>query len=291
MPNICRCVCVCGWIFSRRSTGVPSSGEKSCENPTMKISVVTISFNQGEFLRECIDSVLDQGYPDLEYIVVDPGSTDNSREIIDSYGDRLIRIYEKDEGAADGLNRGFARATGEIFAFINSDDALLPGSLQCMADQFKRRPNTDLVAGAGYFSDAKGERGKRITPSRLTPWLYVFGGVTLFQQGMFFRRAIFEKVGGFNKANRTSWDAELFVDMAKAGAQFDYIDDDIALFRMYPGSITGSGRLRQRYLEDAARIFEGVIGRPPRPGDWMLNRVARLAKFALDPVYVVRRFR
>lgn len=257
----------------------------------MKISVVTISFNQGEFLRECIDSVLGQNYPNLEYIVVDPGSKDNSREIIDSYGDRLIRVYEKDDGAADGLNKGFECATGELFAFINSDDALLPGSLQRMADAFAHRPGTDLVAGAGYFADAKGVRGKRITPSPLKLWLYVFGGVTLFQQGMFFRREIFQKVGGFNKANRTSWDAELFVDMVKAGARFDYIDDDIAIFRMYPGSITGSGRLQQLARQDAARIFEGVIGRPPRPADRWLNRVARVAKFVLNPLYTLRRAR
>ena len=257
----------------------------------MKISVVTISFNQGEYLRQCIDSVLDQHYPGLEYIVVDPGSQDNSREIIDSYGDRIVRVYEKDAGAADGLNKGFARATGEVFAFINSDDALLPGSLQRMADEFARRPGVDLVAGSGYFCDGAGQRGKRIVPSRLTPWLYVFGGVTLFQQGMFFTRDIFRKVGGFNAANRSSWDAELFVDMAKAGARFDYIDDDIALFRMYPGSITGSGRLRQIYLEDAARIFESVTGRTPRRTDWLVNKVARLAKFAGDPAYTLRRLR
>lgn len=257
----------------------------------MKISVVTISFNQGQFLRQCIDSVLDQNYPDLEYIVVDPGSRDNSREIIDSYGDRIVRVYEKDDGAADGLNKGFARATGEIFAFINSDDALLPGALHRMAEAFAKRPDADAVSACGYFADEAGQRGKRIVPSRLTPWLYVHGGVTLFQQGLFFRRGIFEKVGRFNPANRTSWDGELFLRMAVAGANIVRIPDDVALFRMYPGSITGSGRLQQQYDADAARLFEMVKGRPPGGVDRWFNKAARVIKFAADPGYVLARLR
>ncbi|QNK74323.1 glycosyltransferase [Variovorax sp. PAMC28562] len=257
----------------------------------MKISVVTISFNQGEYLRACIDSVLNQNYPDLEYIVVDPGSKDDSRAIIDSYGDRIIRVYEKDDGPSDGLNKGFAHATGEVLAFINADDELLPNSLQRMADEFKRQPDADLVMGCGYFSDEKGKRGKRILPSRLTPWLYVNGGVTLFQQGTFFRQNIFRKIGGFKKANRTSWDAELFLDMALAGAKFVRIEDDIALFRMYPGSITGSGRLQKLYEADNLRMFKAVMGREPRPVDRLLNKVARVMKFAADPGYALRRMR
>ncbi|MDB5827441.1 MAG: glycosyl transferase family 2 [Variovorax sp.] len=257
----------------------------------MKISVVTISFNQGEYLRACIDSVLNQNYPDLEYIVVDPGSKDDSRAIIDSYGDKIIRVYEKDDGPSDGLNKGFAHATGEVLAFINADDELLPNSLQRMADEFTRQPDADLVMGCGYFSDEKGQRGKRILPSRLTPWLYVNGGVTLFQQGTFFRQAIFRKVNGFKKANRTSWDAELFLDMALAGAKFVRIEDDIALFRMYPGSITGSGRLQKLYEADNLRMFKAVMGREPRPADRLVNKVARAMKFAADPGYALRRMR
>ena len=86
----------------------------------MKISVVTISYNQAGYLKQCIDSVLNQDYPDIEYIIVDPGSTDGSREIIESYGDRVIKIFEPDTGPANGLNKGFHRATGDIFYFIKA---------------------------------------------------------------------------------------------------------------------------------------------------------------------------
>jgi glycosyltransferase involved in cell wall biosynthesis len=96
----------------------------------MRISIVTISFNQGKFLRQCIDSILTQTDCDVEYIVVDPGSTDGSRALIESYGDRIIKVFEPDEGPADGLNQGFKCATGEIYGFVNADDYLLPGSLK-----------------------------------------------------------------------------------------------------------------------------------------------------------------
>ena len=92
----------------------------------MKVSIVTISFNQARFLRRAITSVLSQDYPDIEYIVVDPGSTDGSREIINAYGPRLASvIFDPDDGPADGLNRGFQLATGDVLAYINADDALL----------------------------------------------------------------------------------------------------------------------------------------------------------------------
>ena len=93
----------------------------------MRVSIVTISFNQAEFLERAIRSVIEQDYPDVEYIVVDPGSTDGSREIIEKYRSRISKvILEPDTGPANGLNKGFAAATGEIFGYINADDAFLP---------------------------------------------------------------------------------------------------------------------------------------------------------------------
>ena len=95
----------------------------------MKISIVTISFNQAKYLQQCIDSILGQTHCDLEYIVVDPGSTDGSRALIESYGNKIIKVFAPDKGPADGLNQGFKHATGQIYGFINSDDYLLPGAL------------------------------------------------------------------------------------------------------------------------------------------------------------------
>ena len=102
----------------------------------IRFSVVTISFNQARFLREAIESVLSQEGDgiEIEYIICDPGSKDDSRAIADSYGERIAhRVYERDDGPADGLNRGFAHATGDVFCYINSDDFFLPGAFARIA--------------------------------------------------------------------------------------------------------------------------------------------------------------
>src|ERR1700761_7428026 len=112
----------------------------------MKVSIVTISFNQGAFLESAIRSVLEQDYGDIEYIVVDPGSTDGSREILERYRDRITKlILDPDDGPADGLNHGLAAATGEIFAYINADDMLLPGAVREAIGAFAKYPGADVI--------------------------------------------------------------------------------------------------------------------------------------------------
>lgn len=256
----------------------------------MKFSIVTISFNQAAYLEHAIRSVVSQLGVDLEYIVVDPGSTDGSRDIISRYRDLIdVAILEPDNGPADGLNRGFAAATGDVFGFINADDELLPGSLAAVADAFQRRPSLDVVSGCGQFVDEDGRAMRAIVPSRLTPWLYAHGAVTVFQQGTFFRSAQFTQVGGFRQDNRTCWDGELFLDMALAGATFATIGKDLARFRVHAGSITGSGRLAEPYRVDCDRLFEKAMGRARRPTDRLSDALARILKWSADPYYVFRR--
>lgn len=258
----------------------------------MRITVVTISFNQAEYLRECIDSVLGQDHDDIEYIIVDPGSTDGSRSIIEYFGGKVTPVFQPDDGPADGLNKGFAVATGDVFGFVNSDDALLPGALTCVSRAFASAPSVDVVAGCGYFMDAASRRQRRLIPSRFTPWLYAHRAVTVFQQGTFFRRTAFETVGGFNAGNRIAWDGELFLDMALSGARFTRIDDDLALFRLHERSITGSGgqsNANEAFRAYRERVFLKATGHDRRRVDSALDRVARLAKYASDPAYVVGR--
>ncbi len=229
----------------------------------MKISIVTLSFNQGPYLREAIESILQQGYPDLEYIIVDPGSTDGSLELIRSYSDRIAHaIFEPDRGAADGLNKGFAKATGEVYGFLNADDLLMPGSLKRVADFFTRNPQCDVAFGNGHIIDGSGHRLKHCKARDFTPGRYFYGGTRWLQQSTFFRATAFRRSPGFNIENRTCWDGELIVTMVSRGATAGYIDADLSGFRIYPGSISGSGNNQKQYQADSRRIFWQVRGRP-----------------------------
>jgi glycosyltransferase involved in cell wall biosynthesis len=244
----------------------------------MKISIVTVSFNQCAFLKEAMDSVLDQGYNDLEYIVVDPGSTDGSRELIESYAGRIAHvILEPDRGAADGLNNGFAVATGEIFGFLNSDDLLMLGSLQKVADFFQQHPECGLAMGNGHKIDGEGKRLAEIRARDFTVLRYLYGGTRWLQQSTFFRREAFLRSPKFNHENRTCWDGELFVQMINQGAKVGYIDSDLSAFRIHSASISGTGRLEWAYQRDCKRIFKEIQGYV-----WMLTDEIRKWGYRLE---------
>lgn len=242
----------------------------------MRISIVTLSLNQRAYLQEAMDSVLSQGYPELEYIVVDPGSTDGSRELIESYQDRVTqKIFEPDRGAADGLNKGFSRATGEVFGFLNADDVLLPGSLQLVADFFEKHRECDLGFGDGYKIDGAGRRGRHYKARDFTAKRFFYGGTQWLQQAVFFRAEAYLRSPRFNLENRTCWDGELFVNIANQGANIGYIDGDLAGFRIHDASISGSGRMQKQFQEDCRRIFRQIRGHDWRVTDEALRFLYR----------------
>src|SRR5512139_1414374 len=118
------------------------------------VSIITPSYNQARFLETTIRSVLDQDYPNLEYLIVDGGSTDGSREIIQRYSDRLAWwVSERDQGQTDAINKGFARARGEILAWLNSDDTYLPGAIQGAVDFLQDHPGVGMVYGDANLID------------------------------------------------------------------------------------------------------------------------------------------
>src|SRR3546814_9655149 len=179
----------------------------------MRFSVVTISYNQAKFLRRAIDSVLNQSGVDLEYIVVDPGSSDDSRAIIDSYGDRIgHRVYEPDQGPADGLNKGFAHATGDIYYYLNSDDTVELGALYQISQYFKSHPDVDAVCGHAWITDPNDVHLGRVWSHRPTRIGLAPNPSQLIQPSNFFRASAFHKVDGFKTQNRSTWAAELMVD-------------------------------------------------------------------------------
>lgn len=257
----------------------------------MKVSIVTISFNQAAFLETAIRSILDQDYPDVEYIVVDPGSTDGSRDIIRSHLHETSKIlFEADRGPADGLNKGFSHATGEIFGFINSDDYLLPGALSTVVNGFSKNPDIDVLSGHSIIVDKDGRMKNRFRSRRYSPSRYVYGAGTLAQQSTFFRADAFRKVGGFNTANRIAWDGELWVDLALSGARFGRLNSYLSAFRVYEGGISGGGGHRtDAYRDYAERMWLKVKNRPKNSADNFTRAFFKAMEYGLDPATLMNR--
>ena len=226
----------------------------------MKFSIVTISFNQARFLEQAICSVIEQDYPDIEYIVVDPGSTDGSRKIIERYQDRITKvIFEPDKGPADGLNRGFSQATGDIYGYINSDDYFELGAFSVVGKFFQERPEIDVVLGAIKIVDSKGHaKWRKRMSDNFDLKKYADGRCWIGQQATFFRKTAYEKSKSFNVDNNTCWDVELLVDMVLNGCNFGRVYKVLGNFRMYNSSISGSGRLRETYIKDQERIKKRI---------------------------------
>ena len=259
----------------------------------MKVSIVTISYNQAQFLERAIRSVLDQDYGDIEYIVVDAGSTDGSREIIERYRGRIAKVtFEPDEGPADGLNKGFAHATGHIFGYINADDAYPPGAIAGAVSGFRARPHADVLSGHGFIVDNNGLVSRRFYSDRFSAWRYVHGGVTVMQQSTFFRRPAFVNAGGFNPENRIWWDGELLLDMDLAGSRFAVVNEFWSIFTIHESSISGQrgGESEAaRWLNELRgttheRFYRKVMGRPPDGRARLWTAVARVQKWLLQPV-------
>ncbi len=256
----------------------------------MKFSIVTISFNQAEYLERAIQSVLSQAGAqtgvEVEYIVVDPGSTDGSREIIERYRKDITRIiFEKDNGPSDGLNKGFAVATGDWFGYINSDDYYLPGGLKKAAAAATRWPEAGAVVGDGYIVDRNDKTIRKAFSKRVSVNAVRYDCAFALQQATFYRAEVFRALGGFKIGNRTSWDGEFLANMAMAGYPIRNIDQEIGAFRIHDLSITGSGQFGSAYQKDAKRVREMALGRPANSFDLRIARPAyRLMGYLKTPV-------
>ncbi len=249
----------------------------------MKISVVTVSYNQKAFLGACIDSVAAQEGP-IEHIICDPGSTDGSRDLIASRRDHFAAIVlDKDEGPADGLNKGFAHATGDIFYYLNSDDIVLPGAFAQAREQFVRRPGCDVIFGDGFMLDQQGNPFHHVRSSPfISAYAYCCGGATLMQQATFFRALAFRRAGGFNIGNRACWDGELLAQLSRSGAVFKHVPADWGGFRLHDNSLSGGGnaQVEERYRNEKKRMFREAYGREIGVMDY----VARYAWQAVNAV-------
>lgn len=218
-----------GWPWTKESRPLSPVWKNGTEWP--KISIVTPSYNQGQFLEETIRSVLLQNYPNLEYIIMDGGSTDNSVEIIKKYEPWLTYwVSERDEGQADAISRGFERATGDIIAWLNSDDYYLKGAFFSASIAFKQNITADLFVG-GY--EWVRESGKIVTKYYTLIQdsdSLVCAGQRFGQMSCFWKREAFFAVGGLDTKLQFCFDYDLFLKLTARNMPVA-IDRIIAAYR------------------------------------------------------------
>jgi len=207
-----------------------------------KISIVTPSYNQGQFLEETIQSVLSQDYPHLEYFVFDGGSTDNSVDIIKKYEDQLACwVSEPDRGQSDAINKGFRRATGEIVTWLCSDDTYFPEALKSAGAFFSKHPEVDVVYGDVAAIDAKSQifAAIRSLNFSLLGLLSRIGSIP--QPASFFRHKILDQVGFLDEKIDYCMDYEFYLRTAIAGFKFQRIPKTLATYRYHSASKTVTG--------------------------------------------------
>lgn len=193
----------------------------------MKISIITITYNSEKTIEETVKSVIDQDYPDVEYIIVDGQSKDCTLQIIEKYSSHISTlISEPDRGICDAFNKGIANATGEIIGIINSDDMLLPGAISHLVSVIK--PETEILYGHGrrLFNDGHTE------PYLAGDYRKLTHQMTLVHPSTFIRRTAYDKYGLFDLKYKGCMDRELLLRMYKSGAVFQKDDFEYAIYRM-----------------------------------------------------------
>lgn len=232
-----------------------------------RISIVTPSFRQAHLIERTIRSVLEQGYPNLEYIVQDGASDDGTAEILARYGDRL-RHWEStpDRGQTDAINRGFRHASGEIMAYLNSDDILLPGALNAVAQYFIEHPDVDAVYGHRVLIDEQDrEIGRWIVPPHDDAVLTWADYIP--QETLFWRRRAWEKVGGaFDDSFHFAMDWDFILRLRDAGAKFARIPRFIGAFRVHEKQKT-SASISDVGISEMTRLRLRTLGYVPESAE------------------------
>lgn len=220
-----------------------------------KVSIITPSFNQGHFIDATIRSVLAQTYPNIEYIIADGGSTDDTMAVVDRYRAQLATVFHApDRGQSDAINKGFRAATGDLVGWINSDDILYPDCVARMVDCYQRHPD-----GAVYYSaalDQITESGEHLVTRRVSipnRAHLLTHNYDLIQQGSFYPASLIRQIGYVDESIHYCMDLDLWLRLLEHGPIYSYANEAMAGFRMGGDTKTTTGG--HRFLADIERVL------------------------------------
>jgi glycosyltransferase involved in cell wall biosynthesis/2-polyprenyl-3-methyl-5-hydroxy-6-metoxy-1,4-benzoquinol methylase len=237
------------------------------------VSIVTPSYNQGRFLRRTIESVLAQSYSNVEYLVVDGGSTDETVDILRSYGDRIRWISEPDSGQSEAINKGLRAVSGEIIGYLNSDDILYPQAIETVVEQFRKNPTAALVYGDAEYID---EDGQVIGTYSTDDYSFtrLVNDCCICQPAAYWRTSAGKTVGPFDESLQYAMDFDFWLRFDRTGLAIQHFPQTIAQSRLHPGAKTLQAR-RAIYTEifDVCRRHADYISRSYVDGYWhhMIN--------------------
>jgi glycosyltransferase involved in cell wall biosynthesis len=241
----------------------------------MKISIVTPSYNQGQYIEQTIDSILSQDFPNKELIVVDGGSTDNSVEIIKKYEKHLAWwVSEKDRGQTHAINKGLAKVTGDVFNWINSDDYLESGALEAVARAFRSKPSTQVACGFTHcFYDGTGETSHTYQMGLGQTSTDTLLNIVMSQPATFYKTDVVKNLGGVNESLHYAFDDELWMKyLAKHGQDHVFkIDKVLAHFRLHETSKSVTG-LDTKFLPERMAAYTQIARQAKLP-DFIVSKL------------------
>jgi len=243
------------------------------------VSIITPSFNKGKYIEETIQSVKDQSYSNIEHIVIDAGSTDETLDILRKYDVDLKWISEPDRGQSDAINKGWRMASGSIIAYLNADDTYLPDSVEAVVNYFETHPNVGMMYGDGFLSDESGNIRTYYQSSNYDFKSLVYTKNDILQPSVFLKRSAMECIGEVDISLHLAMDLDYWVRAGIRGIDIGYINKPLSVAKIYASAKSSS--LMTGYVKEYEYILDKIKADP-----YTSMEVARWCEDAIPYVHV-----